>query len=212
MFGLMKRAEAPALPRVDPRAPREGAISAAGGALEGAARLLTDGLRSIGIDSVHLAEHAELPILPVSLLMERSLIFDQQGRRCALLIGETGDFETYSLAPHYRYREIHLLIEELEALAPGRFEEREKLIRQHAAHALIHTQMLRFFLLRVSTVERFVAGNRMDDVKREMMMNVEAIAGLTTGLPAALARGLDLAATRQEWNCWPEIMVETAEA
>jgi hypothetical protein len=206
MFGLSKKA--PSLARLDHGTPRDDAIATARAALADAARYFTQGLVEIGIDCVHLAEPGESPVLPVSAAMENALVFDQGGERCALLLGKTGDFETFDLEPHYRFREIHLLLEELEAIAPGRTEARQRLIRQHASHALLQAGLLRYFLLRVATVERLEKAGDMKEIEREMAMLVQAIGGLTAGLPAPFARGLDLPAIRQEWNAWPHIMVE----
>ena len=145
----------------------------------------------------------------VSSLLDRALTYDESGRRYALLLGKTPDFQTYDLEPHYRYREIHLLIEDLERLASVNVELRQRLVRQHAAHALIQSRLLSYFLLRVAIVERLCAANDMKEIEREMkMMLAIAIRDLTVALPAAFARGLDLPAIRQEWNTYPHIIVE----
>ena len=124
-----------------------------------------------------------------------------------MLLGKTPEFQTYDLEPHYRYREIHVLIEDLERLASGNVELRRQLVRQRAAQS----RLLSYFPLRVAVVERLYAANDMKEMEREMQMMAKAIVGLTVDLPDAFARGLDLPAIRQEWNTWPHIIVEPAD-
>ena len=82
------------------------------------------------------------------------------------------------------------MIEDLERLASVDVELRQRLVRQHAAHALIQSRLLSYFLLRVAIVERLCAANDMKEIEREMKMLAIAIRDLTVALPAAFARGL----------------------
>lgn len=211
MFGLLNRAKPAA--RQDSGTPRDNAIAAARAALEEGAKYLTRALDAAGVACAqHLAGKGEPSVTSVSLLMDRALTYEDGGRRHALRLGKTPEFQTYDLEPHYRYREIHLLIEDLERLASGNVELRRQLARQHAAHALIQCRLLSYFLLRVAVVERLCAANDMKEMEREMQVLVKAIVGLTADLPDAFARGLDLPAIRQEWNTWPHIIAEPADS
>jgi hypothetical protein len=206
MFGFLNRARP--LARLDSGTPRDDAIAAARMALEEGAKYLTRALGEAGIECApHLAGKGDPSAASVASLLERALNYQDGGRSYALRLGKTPDFETYDLEPHYRYREIHLLIEDLERLASGNVELRRQLIRQHAAHALIQSRLLSYFLLRVAVVERLCAANDMKEIEREMQVLAKAIAGLTVDLSDAFARGLDLPAIRQEWNTWPHIIV-----
>jgi hypothetical protein len=210
MFGFLNRAKPPALQVSG--TPRDDAIAAAREALEESARYLTRALGESGIECAqHLAGKGDPSVAPVSSLLDRALNYDDGGRRYVLRLGKTPDFQTYDLEPHYRYREIHLLIEDLERLASGHSELRQRLVRQHAAHALIQSRLLSYFLLRVAVVERLCAANDMKEMEREMMVLAKAITDLTRALPAAFERGLDLPAIRQEWNNWPHIIAEPAD-
>jgi len=210
MFGFLNRAKP--LARLDSGTPRDDAIAAVRTALEEAAKYLTRALGEAGIDCApHLAGKGDPSAASVSSLMDGALTYEDGGRRYALRLGKTPEFQTYDLEPHYRYREIHLLIEDLERLASGNVEARRQLVRQHAAHALIQCRLLSYFLLRVAVVERLCAANDMKEIEREMEVLAKAIVGLTVDLPDAFARALDLAAIRQEWNTWPHIIAEPAD-
>jgi len=210
MFGFLNRAKP--LARLDSGTPRDDAIAAVRTALEEGAKCLTRALGEAGIDCArHLAGKGDPSAASVSTQMEHALTYEDGGRRYALRLGKTPEFQTYDLEPHYRYREIHLLIEDLERLASGNVELRRQLIRLHAAHALIQSRLLSYFLLRVAVVERLCAANDMKEIEREMQVLAKAIIGLTVDLPDAFARGLDLAAIRQEWNTWPHIIAEPVD-
>lgn len=207
MFGLLNRTKP--LARLDSGTPRDDAIAAVRTALEEGAKYLTRALGEAGIACApHLAGKGEPSAASVASLLERALNYQDGGRSYALRLGKTPEFQTYDLEPHYRYREIHLLIEDLERLASGNVEQRRQLVRQHAAHALIQSRLLSYFLLRVAVVERLYAANDMKEMEREMQVLAKAIVGLTVDLPDAFVRGLDLAAIRQEWNAWPHIIAE----
>jgi hypothetical protein len=136
MFGFLNRAKP--LARLDSGTPRDDALAAVRTALEEGAKYLTRALSEAGIACApHLAGKGDPSATPVSTLMERALNYEDGGRSYALRLGKTPEFQTYDLETHYRYREIHLLIEDLERLASGNVELRRQLIRQHAAHALI---------------------------------------------------------------------------
>ena len=210
MFGLLNRAKPPA--RQDSGTPRDDALAAARTALEEAAKYLTRALGEAGIDCArHLAGKGEPSAASVSSLMDRALTYEDGGRSYALRLGKTPEFQTYDLEPHYRYREIHLLIEDLERLASGNVELRRQLIRQHAAHALIQCRLLSYFLLRVAVVERLCAANDMKEMEREMQVLAKAIVSLTVDLPDTFAQALDIPAIRQEWNTWPHIIAEPVD-
>ena len=210
MFGFLNRAKP--LARPDSGTPRDDAIAAARMALEEGAKYLTRALGEVGIECArHLAGKGDPSATSVSSLMDRALTYEDSGLRYALRLGKTPDFQTYDLEPHYRYREIHLLIEDLERLASGNVERRRQLVRQHAAHALIQCRLLSYFLLRVTLVERLCAANDMKELEREMEVLAKAIGGLTVDLPDAFAQGLDLHAIRQEWITWPHIIAEPAD-
>ena len=210
MFGFLKRAKP--LARQDSATSRDNAIAVTREALEEGARYLTRALSEIGIDCAHLAGKGDPSVASVSSLLDRALSYDDRDGHYALRLGRTHEFQTYDLEPHYRYREIHLLIEDLERLTSGNVDElRQQLIRQHAPHALIQSRLLSYFLLRATVVERLCAANDMKQVEEEMKMLVIAIRDLTVALPAAFAQGLDLPAIRHEWNTWPHIMGEPAE-
>ena len=210
MFGFLKRTTPSA--RKDSVTPRDNAIAAARQALEAGAGYLTRALSEIGIDCAHLAGKGEPSVTPVSSLLDGALSFDDGGRRCELLLGKTPDFQTFDLEPHYRYREIHLLIEDLERLASGNVEAHRRLVRQHAAHALVQSRLLSYFLLRVAIVERLYAADDLKEIEREMMTAVKAILSLTAALPAAFERGLDIAAIGREWNIWPHVTVKPVDS
>ena len=210
MFGFLKRAKP--IAGQDSATSRDDAIAAAREALEEGARYLTRALREVGIDCAeHLAGTGDPSVASVSSLLDRALTYVDGDRHYALRLGKTRDFQTYDLEPHYRYREIHLLIEDLERLASGNVGLRRQLVRQHAAHALIQSRLLSYFLLRVTVVERLCAASDTKELEREMKMLGMAIRDLTVALPAAFARGLDLPAIRLEWNTWPHIIVEPAD-
>src|SRR5437763_10303547 len=210
MFGFLNRAKP--LGRQDSGTPRDDAIAATREALEEGARALARAVSEIGFDCAqHLAGKGDPSVASVSSLLDRALTYDDGGHRYALRFGKTPDFQTYDLEPHYRYREIHLLIEDLERLASGNVEARQRLVRQHAAHALIQSRLLSYFLLRVTVVERLCAANDMKEMEREMTVMAKAITDLTRALPAGFERGLDLPAIRQEWNNWPHIIAEPAD-
>jgi len=210
MFGLLNRAKPPA--RQDSGTPRDDALAAARTALEEAAKYLTRALDEAGVACApHLAGKGEPSATPVSTLMERALNYEDGGRSYALRFGKTPEFQTYDLEPHYRYREIHLLIEDLERLASGNVELRRQLVRQHAAHALIQCRLLSYFLLRVAVVERLCAANDMKEMEREMQVLAKAIVSLTVDLPDTFAQALDIPAIRQEWNTWPHIIAEPVD-
>lgn len=205
MFGFFKRTR----PVEPPPTPRAVAIQLARLVLEDGVRYLTCALAEVGIERPRLLAGEGPPPAPWrSSMLDRALTFDEAGRRCVLLLGKTLDFETYNLEPHYRYREIHLLIEDLERLASGNVEARHRLIRQHAAHALLQSGLLRYFLARDAVVEALRAANDMKAIEQETQNLAKVIIGLTTDLPAPFERGLDLPAIRKEWVGWPHITVE----
>src|SRR5436190_10232496 len=197
MFGFLNRAKP--LGRQDSGTPRDDAIAATREALEEGAQYLTRALGEIGFDCAqHLAGKGDPSVASVSSLLDRALTYDDGGHRYALRFGKTPDFQTYDLEPHYRYREIHLLIEDLERLASGNVEAHRRLVRQHAAHALVQSRLLSYFLLRVAIVERLYAADDLQEIEREMMTALKAILSLTAALPAAFERGLDIAAIGRE--------------
>jgi hypothetical protein len=209
MFAFLKRARPPA--------PQDGAtsmgdaIAATREALEEGARYLTRALGEIGIDCAQLAAQGDPSAASVSSLLDRALTYHGGDGRYALRLGKTHDLQNYDLEPHYRYREIHLLIEELERLASGNAELRRQRVRQHAAHALIQSRLLSGFLLRVGIVGRLYAANDTKALEQEMTVRAIAIHDLTAALPAPFARGLDLPAIRQEWNALPYIIADPAD-
>ena len=97
MFGFLKRDKPVA--RQDSGTPRDDAIAAARTALEEGARYLTRALAEIGIDCApQLAGKGDPSGTSVSSLLDRALTYDESGRRYALLLGKTPDFQTYDLS------------------------------------------------------------------------------------------------------------------
>lgn len=202
MFGLGKKGA----PRVaDVLTPREKAAAEVRAQLEVAAGVLTWALGEVGIDGCQLA--AETTARPGRFA--RTLLgatqYTADGALMELRLGTTHDHRTFDLEPHYRYREICWLVEDIEAALGVDDERLRKLIVRHAPHALLQARLLSYFLLRMPVIEQLLREDDMAEIERELLQAGKAIAGLTAQLPAPFIRHIDLPAVRAEWVGWPQV-------
>ena len=94
MFGFLNCAKPPA--RQDSATPRDDAIAAARTALEEGAKYLTRALGESGIECPSIwPGKGEPSVTSVSTLLTHALTYDEGGRRYALLLGKTPEFQTY---------------------------------------------------------------------------------------------------------------------
>ncbi len=199
MLGLFKRKAE------DQLSPRLKAAAEVRAHLQIAAAIFTHVLDELSINCAQLAEEPTPPNLTLARSMFEATQYFDNGKLMDLRLGLTDDRETYSLEPHYRYREICWLVDDLASAKALDRDRYEKLSQKHAPHALIQARLLSVFLLRVPAVDDLVRAGDMNEIEQELQFSAEAIVGLTAQLPAPLVRDLDIEAMRKEWLGWPEV-------
>lgn len=111
--------------------------------------------------------------------------------------GQTSDPE-----PHFRYREIQMLVEGLEASGPQKENPRD-LIHHHGRYTLLQALLLREFLSRPQTLYE-LAEMRIDkNISPFLLRRVQAIDRVLAAAPPALLIGQEREAIYEQWCGWP---------
>jgi hypothetical protein len=208
MFGFGKRAAPQA--RSHGEARRDEAIAATREALEQAANLLTHELRAIGADCAQLAGSGRQPTVSVAAQLRQALTFNTDTGRASLRLCKVLDEDRFDFAPHFRYREIHLVVDDIERKTDDP-EGRRRIVHQHGLHALLQARLLTTFLSLVGPAERLLKTGRVARLDPFLDDATRAFWGVLA-LPARQDAGLDRQAIMREWLGLPAILVRHDES
>jgi len=208
MFGFGKRAAQQARPQGEPR--REDALAATREALEQTANLLTHELRAIGADCAHLAGSGRKPTASVAAQLRQALTFHADAGRSSLRLCKALDENRFDFAPHFRYREIHLVVDDIERNTDDA-ENRLRIVQQHGLHALLQARLLTTFLALVGPAERLLKTGRVAKLDPFLDDATRAFWGILA-LPAPLDAGLDRQTIMREWLGLPAVLVRHDES